>query len=148
MKISVFAALLVPILFIFSLEPVSGSDTPEKDVLLPSCPDRPNCVSSLAADPARRVEPFPLRGAAGESMEHLLGIIRSMPRSRVTSADRNGIRAEFRSLLGFVDDLQFALSADRNQIHVRSAARSGYWDLGVNRRRVERIRRKYLENRE
>ena len=108
------------------------------------CPSTPNCVSSLAADPARRVGPFPLRGTPEQSMERLAGIVRSLPRVTVVSASGEALRAEVRSLLGFVDDLQFALSPDRTVIHVRSAARSGTWDLGVNRRRVERIRKMYL----
>ncbi len=125
-----------------------GMNTPlsaqEEKPIFPECPSTPNCVSSLAADPARRVDPFPLRGTPEQSMERLAGIVRSLPRVTVTSSSGEAIRAEVRSLLGFVDDLQFALSPDRTVIHVRSAARSGTWDLGVNRRRVERIRREYL----
>jgi uncharacterized protein (DUF1499 family) len=52
---------------------------------------------------------------------------------------------EFRSVLGFVDDLIFAASPEEEVIHVRSASRTGKWDLGVNRRWVERIRKLYLE---
>jgi uncharacterized protein (DUF1499 family) len=50
------------------------------------------------------------------------------------------VRAEFRSRLGFVDDVEFRIDEAAGRIHVRSASRKGYWDLGVNRRRVETIR--------
>lgn len=51
------------------------------------------------------------------------------------------LRAESRSRwLGFVDDLELALVADERRIHVRSASRVGWSDLGVNRRRVEALR--------
>jgi len=50
------------------------------------------------------------------------------------------VRAEFRSRLGFVDDVEFRIDEAAGVIHVRSASRTGYWDLGVNRRRVEAIR--------
>jgi len=43
-------------------------------------------------------------------------------------------------LLGFVDDLEFCLDEQNNTIHVRSASRLGYSDLGKNRKRVEHIR--------
>jgi len=118
----------------------------EKSDPFPECPSTPNCVSSLAGNPARRVEAFPVKGTPDQSMEKLAAIIRAMPRSTIVSASQERIDAEFRSFLGFVDDLVLAVSADKKVVHVRSAARSGSWDLGVNRRRVERIRRKYLEN--
>ena len=50
------------------------------------------------------------------------------------------VRAEFRTRLGFVDDVEFRIDEAARGIHVRSASRKGYWDLGVNRRRVEAIR--------
>jgi len=54
------------------------------------------------------------------------------------------LHAEARSLLfRFVDDVEFLFDADKQVIHVRSASRTGYSDLGVNRRRVERIRRAF-----
>ncbi|NDY59068.1 DUF1499 domain-containing protein, partial [Desulfovibrio sulfodismutans] len=55
---------------------------------------------------------------------------------------QNGyFRVEFRSkILGFVDDVEFYLPEDQDVIHIRSAARLGYYDFGVNRRRVEKIR--------
>jgi len=43
-------------------------------------------------------------------------------------------------LLGFVDDLEFCLDDQNKTIHVRSASRLGYSDLGKNRQRVEQIR--------
>jgi len=56
------------------------------------------------------------------------------------------LHAEVRSLVfRFVDDIEFALSADQQLIQVRSAARTGYSDFGVNRRRIERIRRMFQE---
>ena len=42
-------------------------------------------------------------------------------------------------------DVEFYLPAGDNAIHVRSASRVGYWDLGTNRRRVETIRRSFRE---
>jgi uncharacterized protein (DUF1499 family) len=44
------------------------------------------------------------------------------------------------ALFGFVDDLELHLRASANLIAVRSASRVGHSDMGVNRRRVERLR--------
>jgi len=43
-----------------------------------------------------------------------------------------------------VDDVGFGVDAVVYLIHVRSAVRTGYFDLGVNRRRVEDIRGKLI----
>jgi uncharacterized protein (DUF1499 family) len=44
-----------------------------------------------------------------------------------------------------VDDVKFLFSADQPVIDVRSASRVGYYDFGVNRRRIEDIRKRWNE---
>ena len=44
--------------------------------------------------------------------------------------------------MGYVDDVELALDAAAGVIHVRSAARLGVRDFGVNRARVEALRSK------
>jgi uncharacterized protein (DUF1499 family) len=108
---------------------------------LKPCPSTPNCVSSRESDPARHVEPLPLRGSAVEGMAALRQVILAMPRSRVVAEGPGVLHAEFRSMIfRFVDDVDFVADEPAGVIHVRSAARVGYSDLGVNRRRVEEIR--------
>jgi uncharacterized protein (DUF1499 family) len=116
----------------------SGAGAGEAD--LPPCPSSPNCVSSGDPDPARRVDPIPFRGTAEEAREALETALRSLPRATIVASSGIGIRAEFRTRLGFVDDVEFRIDEAAGVIHVRSASRKGYWDLGVNRRRVETIR--------
>ena len=56
----------------------------------------------------------------------------------------NYLHAEFQSVLfKFVDDVEFVYEDASGMIHIRSASRVGYWDFGVNRRRVERIREEF-----
>jgi len=97
-------------------------------------------VSSHDPDPARRVDPIPFAGTAAEAREGIETAVRSFPRAVVVDSSPGRIRAEFRSLLGFVDDVEFQIDEAAGVIHVRSASRKGYWDLGVNRRRVGAIR--------
>ena len=47
--------------------------------------------------------------------------------------------------MGFVDDIEF-YAEPSGLIHVRSAARLGKSDLGVNRKRVEAIRAQFQTN--
>ena len=64
--------------------------------------------------------------------------------TRVVSIEKNYIHAEFvSSLFRFVDDVEFYLNDAAKVIHVKSASRTGYFDFGVNRRRVELIRKKF-----
>jgi uncharacterized protein (DUF1499 family) len=107
---------------------------------LPPCPSSPNCVSSRDPDPARRVDPIPFRGTAEEAREALETVLRSLPHTTIVASSGIVVRAEFRTRLGFVDDVEFRIDEAAGMIHVRSASRKGYWDLGVNRRRVEAIR--------
>jgi uncharacterized protein (DUF1499 family) len=71
-------------------------------------------------------------------------IVKEMNRSKIITAEDNYIRAEFSSkLFGFVDDVEFYFpdtTSTKAIIHVRSASRVGYSDLGVNRKRIEQIR--------
>jgi uncharacterized protein (DUF1499 family) len=126
--------LLLPGIFFFASAAGAG------DADLPPCPSSPNCVSSRDPDPSRRVDPIPFAGTAVEAREGIETVVRSFPRAVVVDSSGIGIRAEFRSLLGFVDDVEFRIDEAAGVIHVRSASRTGYWDFGVNRRRVEEIR--------
>jgi uncharacterized protein (DUF1499 family) len=145
-KTAMATLLFIPLLLLTAANGTSSSDIEGKDYPFPSCPDTPNCVSSLARDQAKRINSFPLKGTSSQSMELLTAIIKSMSRATVVSSSPDRIHAEFRSFLGFVDDTLFKVSDDGKVIHVRSAARTGSWDLGVNRRRVEKIRKQYLES--
>jgi uncharacterized protein (DUF1499 family) len=74
--------------------------------------------------------------------EALLGVLKAEPRVTLVASEPDCIQAEFKSrVFGFVDDVAFFFPAGQRVIHVRSASRSGYYDFGVNRKRVERMRR-------
>jgi uncharacterized protein (DUF1499 family) len=65
---------------------------------------------------------------------------------KVVTVKANYIHAEFRSrLFGFVDDVEFSFDEDPKTVHLRSASRTGYYDFGVNRKRMERIRAQFTD---
>ena len=112
-------------------------------VQITPCPKSPNCVSSLARDPGHRLEPLLHDAEDSDALARLRRIIEAMPRTKIVQATPEYLRAEFKSsIFGFVDDLELVVGEVPGVIHVRSASRVGYWDFGVNRRRVELIRRK------
>lgn len=108
------------------------------DGQLKPCPNSPNCVNSFEND----VEPFPLQEGGFDKIKKILS---SFPRTRIISMSDDYIHAEVRSkLMRFVDDIEFLVDKENGVVHVRSASRLGYSDLGVNRKRVEAIRKAYL----
>ena len=112
---------------------------------LSPCPESPNCVSSLNEDKSHYVEPLIYMGTLEEAREKLISVINSMKRTEIVTAQMNYIHATFKSaLFGFVDDVEFVFDDQRKVIDVRSASRTGYSDLGVNRKRVEEIRRRFV----
>ncbi len=109
---------------------------------LAPCPSSPNCVSTLATDDGHAIAPFRYRKARAEAKEVLKDAIRSMPRTKLVEEEDAYLHYEFTSLLlRFVDDVEFVLDDETKTIHFRSASRTGYGDFGVNRQRMEEIRR-------
>ena len=112
---------------------------------LAPCPDSPNCVSTKSKDPGNMMPPLPYLKSGEESMDCLLGIVRDMKRATIVSATPSYLHVEFRSaLFQFVDDVEFVFDDSARLIHFRSASRTGYYDFGVNRRRMKEISDRYL----
>lgn len=114
-----------------------------KDVFsasLPPCPDSPNCVSTRS-DKANRVEPFQLNTPFDQNWPLLIDEIRKIERIDIVLSNDTQLHAEATSaVFRFVDDLHLFLDRSSGRIDIRSASRVGYYDFGVNRRRVESIR--------
>ena len=108
---------------------------------LPPCPSSPNCVSTQAQDAGHASAPIRYRKSRAEAKEALKEVIRSLPRTKLVEEDESYLHYEFTSLLlRFVDDVEFVFADEAKTIHFRSASRTGYGDLGVNRTRMEQVR--------
>ena len=130
----------------------SGSSAPRpdnlglKNNLLLSCPKSPNCVLSQASDPKHQIHPIRYVGSIEDTKERLNKVIRSMDNTRIITQNAVYWHIEFTTRwLRFIDDVEFYFPESEALIHLRSASRSGYWDLGVNRKRVEEIRSRFEE---
>ena len=110
---------------------------------LAPCPGSPNCVSSEAAAAEQRVEPLRYDGDAAQARARLLDVLNGMDRARIVQSTDDYVHVEFRSaVFGFVDDVEFYFSPP-GTLQVRSASRTGYYDFGVNRERVETLRARF-----
>ncbi|MBQ25206.1 DUF1499 domain-containing protein [Alcanivorax sp.] len=113
--------------------------------LLAPCPDSPNCVSSLATQADKRVAPLQVGADRPSSLKKLESLLGNLPRVDYEVVGQSRIQARFTSrVLRFVDDVTFYVR-DNGVVEVRSASRTGYWDLGANRRRVESLREQLSE---
>ena len=137
------ACLLGSFLLLFFLSGCSGnrpSNLGVKDNRLSPCPSSPNCVSSQSNDKRHKIDPIRFTATPAEAMNRLKMIIQGMERTTVVRETPGYLHVEFRTFLGFVDDVEFYADGSQKVLHLRSASRVGYWDLGVNRRRIESIR--------
>jgi len=114
---------------------------------LAPCPDTPNCVHTGLRHPEGTL-PILL----SEDLEHdqlvdrVRAVVEAMPRLSIVTRTGRYLHAEERSrLLRFVDDVEL-LVTDERELIVRSASRLGRSDLGVNSRRVERLRASLAED--
>ena len=110
------------------------------------CPDSPNCVSTHDSDAEHAIEPYTYSGSATDAKAKLVEVLSAMQRSSFQKSEDNYIHVEFRSrIFRFVDDVEIFIDDAAKQIHFRAAARLGYSDMGVNRKRMEEIRQKFAE---
>ena len=144
MKILLF--FLVVFLIVVLYATIQNMITPQlgvKEGRLVSCPNTPRCVSSQSSRANQKVNPLPYHPAG---IEVLAEIIETMPHANIVTIDEVYLYAIFSSpIFGFKDDVEFFRNDETKQIDIRSAARTGYYDLDVNRQRVEKIRSEFLK---
>jgi uncharacterized protein (DUF1499 family) len=111
----------------------------------------PNSVSSQAAlypgHPRReqaQIEPLHYQGDGAAAMARLARVVEAMPGARLQRSDAGYLYASYTTpLMRYVDDVEFALDPVASVIHVRSASRLGHGDRGLNRARIEDVRRRF-----
>ncbi len=128
----------------FLIALTSCASQPELDGNDMSCPDSPNCVSSLASDSAHFIAPLAFKDQPEAAMERLKAALLTEKRVTLVKEQADYLHAEIRSLIfRFVDDVEFTLDIEEKVFQVRSFSRVGYSDFGVNRRRIESIRQRF-----
>jgi uncharacterized protein (DUF1499 family) len=147
-KLTISVLILLPVvlisgLLIMSLFGHRPDDLGIKNGQLKPCPESPNCVCSFAekSDSEHSIAPLAVPSDSKQPLKTLKEVVISLPRVMVVSSEEDYLHVEFTSaLMRYVDDVEFQWLADESVIHVRSASRIGHSDLGVNRKRVEKIR--------
>ena len=117
----------------------------KNNMLLP-CPKSPNCVLSQVSDAKHKIKPIYYATSVEAAKERLNQVILSISDARIITQNEVYWHVEFTTRwLRFIDDVEFYFPESEALIHLRSASRSGYWDLGVNRKRTKDIRSRFEE---
>jgi uncharacterized protein (DUF1499 family) len=134
--IAIILVILIA-LVVLGLYSRSGEAPGLVDGRLAPCPGSDNCVcSEYPDDSAHYVEPIDSDSGAAALQQAIVEL-----GGKIETDAATYVAASFRSkLFGFVDDLEVRIDNGRKLIQVRSASRVGRGDLGVNRKRVERLR--------
>lgn len=114
---------------------------------LTQCSDRPNCVcSENKNDLEHYIAPLSFKNNSPiDSLANLKEIIIEMGGTLQTESD-DYLAATFSStVFSFIDDLEIKVDDKHELIHIRSASRVGHSDMGVNKKRVELLKRLYQE---
>lgn len=112
---------------------------------LKECPNSPNCVSSQTDKQGHKVQAFSFVRDDAQVWSELERLLLSLSDVELVQKKEAYIHVTFTTpILRFVDDLELLLEKDKRLIHVRSASRVGYYDLGANRKRVEKLRQLFV----
>jgi len=112
-----------------------------KDGQLTPCPDSPNCVCSESHtenDGEHYIQATQGNKTTWDKLKKIL----IAQGGTIESDDGLYIHATFRSaIFQYVDDVELRLDKTNNNIHIRSASRMGRKDFGVNRKRVQALKK-------
>ena len=133
--------LLSLILLTTMAQGASAEELMVRDQSLLPCPTSPNCVSTMDSVESHAIAPYRYQKPLYEAKALLIQIFNGFPRTELVKEEEGYLHFEVRSFLfGYVDDVEFRFDEASKTIHFRSAARSGYYDFGVNRKRMEDLR--------
>ena len=120
-----------------------NSQSPEvgvKDGRFRPLSSKPNNISTQASEPEKRVDPLEFKATAKETSTALIIAIHSVGKATLEVEDEDYLHAVFTTpLMRFHDDAEFWLDVEEKLVHVRSASRAGYSDMGMNRRRYQKL---------
>lgn len=112
------------------------------EVSVGKCSNKPNCVSSIDERSEFKVDPFKFEDPV-KGINQLVEKIKKMDRVKLKSFEE-GKSAHFvfkTKLMRFKDDVYLEVNKELKQVDVKSESRFGYSDWGVNKDRVEAIRK-------
>ena len=75
-----------------------------------------------------------------ESFKELIDILKNTPRIKIINIKEDYLHAVATSrVMKFIDDIEIKKSGKGNILRVKSKSRTGFYDLGVNKRRINTL---------
>jgi len=113
---------------------------------LKPCPNRPNCVSTQTDQKDKKRNPIAYSGSLTEAKAKLRSIVEEMKRTELITESENYLHYTFKTWpIPFTDDVEFLFDEEAKLIHFRSASRVGHSDLGVNGKRMAKVKAAFSE---
>lgn len=135
------AILIVMLGYLWSCA-VKPNDLGATEGLFSPCSSKPNCVCSQAdsTDKVHYMEAWPMSDFDADKAQ-LLKAIEAFGNTKVISNEDKYLHVEFTTgWMKYIDDVQFYFDLSDQKIHFKSASRVGYSDMGVNRKRMTRLK--------
>ena len=100
-----------------------------------------NCTITQEVDGQKpNAQPIRYAGSRKKALARLKAILQTFDRVNIITETDDYLYATFTSkFFKFVDEVEFYAPKDEKVIHIRSAARAGVYDFGVNKKRVREI---------
>ena len=145
-RIYIYFIIPVALFYIvtFSILSFQSRKLPEdiglRDGILRACPGIPNCVLSEIPGKPEYIEPIVFKGEPSAAWALIKQALLTL-NGNIEKEDGQYLWATFHSRFWrFTDDMELRLDQKNSVIQVRSASRVGKGDMGVNRKRVEKLR--------
>ena len=109
---------------------------------LSPCPNKPNCVCSEYPDDHQHyVEPIQIPTDNIADLNDKIKTTVQKMGGELQNENDHYLAFTFTSkIFRYVDDVEVRIDIENNVLHIRSASRVGYSDLGANGKRVQQIR--------
>ena len=102
----------------------------KKDEFLPACPDSPNCY----------IERVPFKEEKLEIVKNRIITNVTQLKGSMIEDKKEYLKFSFKTkTFKFEDILEVYIDMDKKNIHIRSAAETGWYDFGVNKKRVKKL---------
>ena len=145
---AILVIVIIITLFIRGFNSRKGMAPGLIDGKLTQCSIKPNCVcSDIKKDTQHYISPLILHKNSVRVKHSLIkdiikDIIKDMGGVLILEKE-NYFSFNFTSaLFGFVDDVEVRLDSNNGAIHFRSASRVGTSDMGVNRKRIDELKKR------
>ena len=88
------------------------------------------------------MDPIPFKLNLKEVIKVIKSVVENLPNTHLESESTNFLHYTFKSkIFRFTDDVEFLIDAEQKLIHFRSASRTGYSDMGANKKRMTKIKK-------